>query len=89
LGFVWIRSACRPVKWVFDPFLDERDRIVTTTHGLGGPCYGLEKNRGASWASSVVDAQAVSATMALAIVRRKGVIGCLLLFLNEESLVNF
>jgi hypothetical protein len=43
LGFDWIRSASWPVKWVFDPFLDERDRIVTTTHGLGGPCYGWKK----------------------------------------------
>jgi hypothetical protein len=43
MGFDWIRSASWPVKWVFDPFLDERDRIVTTTHGLGGPCYGWEK----------------------------------------------
>jgi hypothetical protein len=43
MGFVWIRSASWPVKWVFDPFLDERDRIVTTTHGLGGPCYGWKK----------------------------------------------
>jgi hypothetical protein len=46
LGFDWIRSASWPVKWVFDPFLDERDRIVTTTHGLGGPCYGWEKDGG-------------------------------------------
>ena len=43
MGFDWIRSDSWPVKWVFDPFLDERDRIVTTTHGLGGPCYGLKK----------------------------------------------
>jgi hypothetical protein len=40
---VFSRSASWPVKWVFDPFLDERDRIVTTTHGLGGPCYGWKK----------------------------------------------
>jgi hypothetical protein len=43
MGLDWIRSASWPVKWVFDPFLDERDRIVTTTHGLGGPCYGWKK----------------------------------------------
>jgi len=26
----------RPVKWGSDPFVDERDRFVTYTHGLGG-----------------------------------------------------
>jgi hypothetical protein len=36
-------SAFRSVKWVCDPFLDERDRFVTYTHGLGGPCYGWKK----------------------------------------------
>jgi hypothetical protein len=36
-------SAFRSVKWVCDPFLDERDRIVTYAHGLGGPCYGWKK----------------------------------------------
>ena len=28
-----------PVKWVCDPFVDDRDRFVPYTHGLGGPCY--------------------------------------------------
>jgi hypothetical protein len=35
----------RPVKWVFDPFVDKRDRFVTYTHGLGRPCYGRKKTR--------------------------------------------
>jgi hypothetical protein len=35
-----LRPVSRPVKWGFDPFPDERDRNVTFTHGLGGPCYG-------------------------------------------------
>ena len=35
----------RPAKWVFDPFVDKRDRFVTYTHGLGRPCYGRKKTR--------------------------------------------
>ena len=27
------------VKWVCDPFVNDRDRFVPYTHGLGGPCY--------------------------------------------------
>jgi hypothetical protein len=27
------------VKWVCDPFLDDRDRFANYSHGLGGPCY--------------------------------------------------
>ena len=34
------RSRLSAVKWGFDPFLEECDRNVTYTHGLGGPCYG-------------------------------------------------
>ena len=40
MGFDQTSNASRLVKWVFDPFVDERDRFVTYTHGLGGPCYG-------------------------------------------------
>jgi hypothetical protein len=36
-------SNVSAVRWGFDPFLDECDRNVTLTHGLGGPCYGWEK----------------------------------------------
>jgi hypothetical protein len=43
MGFDQTGSASRLVKRVFDPFLDERDRNVTFTHGLGGPCYGWKK----------------------------------------------
>ena len=32
-------GASPSVKWVCDPFADERDRFVTYSHGLGGPCY--------------------------------------------------
>jgi hypothetical protein len=45
MGFDQTGSASRLVKRVFDPFLDERDRNVTFTHGLGGPCYGWKKSR--------------------------------------------
>ena len=45
MGFDQTRNASRPVKWVFDPFRDELDRNVTFTHGLGGPCYGVEIRR--------------------------------------------
>ncbi len=40
LGFDQTSNASRPVKWGCDPFVNERDRFLTYTHGLGGPCYG-------------------------------------------------
>jgi hypothetical protein len=36
-------SNASAVRWGFDPFLEECDRNVTLTHGLGGPCYGWKK----------------------------------------------
>ena len=40
LGFDQTSNASRPVKWGCDPFVNGRDRFLTYTHGLGGPCYG-------------------------------------------------
>jgi len=45
LGFDLTSNASSARKWGFDPFVDERDRFVIYTHGLGGPCYGWKKTR--------------------------------------------
>jgi hypothetical protein len=45
LGVDLTSNASSARKWGFDPFVDKRDRFVTYTHGLGGPCYGWKKPR--------------------------------------------
>jgi hypothetical protein len=53
LGFDQTSNASSARKWGSDPFVDKRDRNVTYTHGLGGPCYGWKKIRGPNRAGTV------------------------------------